>query len=92
MLIGSKLDLREDEETLERLKEKKLVPVSYEEGLSMAQNIGAISYKEVSSLTGQGVDEAFLSAVQYILTPKQKKTTKWTFSLKTLLKKFKITN
>lgn len=29
ILVGTKLDLREDKETIEKLKEKKLAPITY---------------------------------------------------------------
>ena len=32
ILVGTKLDLREDKETIEKLKEKKLAPITYPQG------------------------------------------------------------
>lgn len=40
ILVGTKLDLRAEKETLEVLKEKKLSPISYLQGLAMAKEIG----------------------------------------------------
>lgn len=37
--MGTKLDLREDKDTIEKLKEKKLSPIIYPQGLTMAKEI-----------------------------------------------------
>lgn len=39
ILVGTKLDLRDDKETIEKLKEKKLSPITYPQGLAMAKEI-----------------------------------------------------
>ena len=52
LLVGTKIDLREDEEMVERLKEKGKKPISFEEGCKMAEEIGAHSYAETSALLG----------------------------------------
>uniref|UniRef100_A0A7N5KEZ9 small monomeric GTPase n=2 Tax=Caniformia TaxID=379584 RepID=A0A7N5KEZ9_AILME len=41
ILVGTKLDLRDDKDTIERLKEKKLAPITYPQGLALAKEIGA---------------------------------------------------
>ena len=51
ILVGTKLDLRDDKETIEKLKEKKLAPITYPEGLQMMEEIGAVKYLECSALT-----------------------------------------
>jgi Ras-related C3 botulinum toxin substrate 1 len=38
--VGTKLDLRDDKDTIEKLKEKKLTPITYPQGLAMAKEIG----------------------------------------------------
>ncbi|CAH0723210.1 unnamed protein product, partial [Brenthis ino] len=43
ILVGTKLDLREDKDTIEKLKDKKLAPITYPQGLSMAKEIGAVN-------------------------------------------------
>ena len=37
ILVGTKADLREDRETIERLAEKGLAPISYEQGMALAK-------------------------------------------------------
>lgn len=39
ILVGTKLDLRDEKETIEKLKEKKLSPITYPQGLAMAKEI-----------------------------------------------------
>lgn len=39
ILVGTKLDLRDDKDTVEKLKEKKLNPITYPQGLAMAKEI-----------------------------------------------------
>lgn len=39
ILVGTKLDLRDDKDTIEKLKEKKLNPITYPQGLAMAKEI-----------------------------------------------------
>ncbi|XP_026133237.1 ras-related C3 botulinum toxin substrate 1-like isoform X1 [Carassius auratus] len=41
ILVGTKLDLRDDKDTIERLRDKKLSPITYPQGLAMAREIGA---------------------------------------------------
>jgi Ras-related C3 botulinum toxin substrate 1 len=43
IIVGTKIDLRDDENILEKLKEKDLAPISYDEGLEFAKQNSAIS-------------------------------------------------
>lgn len=45
ILVGTKLDLRDDKDTIEKLKEKKLSPITYPQGLAMAKEIGKHRYR-----------------------------------------------
>lgn len=38
ILVGTKLDLRDDQETIEKLREKKLAPVTYPQGRCFRSN------------------------------------------------------
>ncbi|KAF7994205.1 hypothetical protein HCN44_001338 [Aphidius gifuensis] len=62
ILVGTKLDLREDKETIEKLKNKKLAPITYPQGLAMAKEIGAVKYMECSAFTEQGLEDIFEKA------------------------------
>lgn len=44
ILVGTKLDLRDDRETVEKLREKKLAPITFPQGLAMMKEISAIKY------------------------------------------------
>lgn len=44
ILVGTKLDLRDDKDTIEKLKEKKLNPIIYPQGLAMAKEISQSSH------------------------------------------------
>ncbi|KAJ3122794.1 hypothetical protein HK098_002485 [Nowakowskiella sp. JEL0407] len=51
VLVGSKIDLRNDTETLEKLKRVKDKPVSTDEGMDLAAEIGAEDYCEISAVS-----------------------------------------
>ncbi len=51
ILVGTKLDLREDPVTLQRLKERRFAPVTYAMGMGCAREVGAVKYLEASSKT-----------------------------------------
>ncbi|XP_023223053.1 ras-related C3 botulinum toxin substrate 1 [Centruroides vittatus] len=72
ILVGTKLDLREDKETIEKLKERKLAPITYPQGLAMAKEIGAVKYLECSALTQKGLKNVFDEAIRAVLCPQPK--------------------
>ena len=51
ILVGTKLDLRDDKETIEHLNRIKLAPITHEQGLQMMKKIGAVKYLECSAFT-----------------------------------------
>lgn len=69
MLVGTKFDLRDDKETIEKLKEKKLSPITTPQGLQMAKEIAAIKYLECSALTQKGLKQVFDEAIRAVLCP-----------------------
>lgn len=71
VLVGTKLDLREDKETIEKLKEKKLVPITATTALQMSKEIGAVKYLECSALTQKGLKQVFDEAIRAVLCPKK---------------------
>ena len=76
ILVGTKLDLRDDGKTIEQLKKSNLVPVTNCDGLKMMENIGAVKYLECSSLTRKGLDAVFVEAVKAISRKKPKRKRK----------------
>ena len=73
ILVGTKTDLRADEETVRHLKSEQSAPVSEDAGKQMAHNIGAVKYLECSALTQEGVQEVFNQAVHVSLNPQRLK-------------------
>ena len=67
ILVGTKLDLREEKETLDRLREKGLSPVTPDQGRQMAKDIGAHCYMECSALTQKGLKQVFDQAIKSVI-------------------------
>lgn len=63
------MDLREDKETLEKLREKKMSPITYPQGLALAKEINAVKYLECSALTQKGLKNVFDEAIRAVLLP-----------------------
>ena len=76
VLVGTKLDLREDKDTVEKLKEKHLAPITFQEGIKMQKDIEAIKYIECSALTQNGLKNVFDEAIRAVLNPVVKHTGK----------------
>lgn len=57
--FNRRADLRDDKETIERLREKKMAPISYEQGLAKMKEINAVKYLECSALTQKGLKNVF---------------------------------
>lgn len=64
ILVGLKLDLREDVVTIAEMRKSSREFVSSTEAKDMAHTIKAKKYLECSSLTGQGVDDVFEAATR----------------------------
>ena len=69
ILVGTKLDLREDRETIKKLWDKRMAPITYQQGLSMAKDVGAVKYLECSALTTKGLKTVFDEAIRAVLCP-----------------------
>ncbi|KAK9366958.1 P-loop containing nucleoside triphosphate hydrolase protein [Lipomyces kononenkoae] len=70
ILVGTKLDLRENREVVDKLREKRMTPISYPQGLQMAKDIHAVKYLECSALTQKGLKNVFDEAIKAVLVPK----------------------
>jgi len=77
ILVGTKLDLRDDADTIAKLKEKSLAPVSTVQGQTLAKDIRAARFLECSALTQNGLKVIFDEAIRVVCqppkTPKKKK-------------------
>lgn len=69
LLVGNKIDLREDQETLEHLQELKQTPITRTQGLACAKKIGAVKYMECSAKNGKGLREVFTTAAEVVVSP-----------------------
>ncbi|KAJ6255207.1 hypothetical protein M0813_11637 [Anaeramoeba flamelloides] len=76
ILVGTKLDLRDDPDTLLKLKEKNLKPVSYEDGMQLSLEIGAVKYIECSAFTQKNLKTVFDEAIRAVLNPPKKEKKK----------------
>jgi len=70
ILVGTKLDLRDDEATKESMRKMRTTPVTYEEGLSVSREIKAHKYLECSALTQRNLKSVFDEAIRAVLNPR----------------------
>jgi small GTP-binding protein len=59
ILVGTKLDLRNDPAVCDRLAKQQMTPITTEQGRQKASEIGALMYVECSALTQEGLKNAF---------------------------------
>ncbi|KAI9829419.1 MAG: Rho GTPase protein rac1 [Sarea resinae] len=69
ILVGTKLDLREDPATVRKLQDQKMQPISYELGSLRAKEIRAHKYVECSALTQRNLKTVFDEAIRVVLSP-----------------------
>jgi small GTP-binding protein len=71
LLIGTKLDLRDNREALEDLRRRSpCSPISYDLGMIKAKEINAVKYMECSAMTQKGLKEVFDEAIRAVIFPK----------------------
>lgn len=66
ILVGTKLDLRDDVSTREGLRQKKQAPITHEQGVAVAKEIRAVKYLECSALTQRNLKSVFDEAIRYV--------------------------
>lgn len=64
ILVGTKLDKREDQATIDRLADNRMAPISYVMGAKRAAEIKAYKYVECSALTQMNLKTVFDSAIR----------------------------
>lgn len=74
LLVGTKVDLREDPGTIEELAKQKMKPISSDSAEKLARMLGAVKYVECSALTQKGVKNVFDEAILAALTPPETTT------------------
>jgi len=69
IIVGNKVDLRDDMPTLDKLRAKGYAPIDYETGMRVAKEVGAVQYMECSALTQQGLKGVFDVAIRAVIAP-----------------------
>jgi Ras-related C3 botulinum toxin substrate 1 len=64
ILVGTKLDLRDDPEVKEQLRQRKMQPIQYEQAVQVAKEIKAVKYLECSALTQRNLKSVFDEAIK----------------------------
>ena len=59
-----KEDLRNDKETIEKLKQDNQKPISHDKGFKLSQRLKAAKFCECSALTKQGLKNVFDEAIK----------------------------
>jgi len=67
LLVGTKVDLRDDAAVIEGLKNQGLTPIAKDQGESMAREISAACYVECSALTQKGLKTVFDEAARTVV-------------------------
>jgi len=70
ILVGTKEDLRYNEEVVGRLRAEQKLPLSQQDGVRLAQEIGALKYIECSALTQKGLKSVFDEAIKVRSPPR----------------------
>jgi Ras-related C3 botulinum toxin substrate 1 len=81
ILVGTKLDLRDDKETIEALRGKGKAPITFAQGQQRAQEIGAVKYLECSALLQKGLKTVFDEAIRAVLFPPKKEVKRKTCTI-----------
>ncbi|OQV23757.1 Ras-related C3 botulinum toxin substrate 2 [Hypsibius exemplaris] len=71
ILVGTKIDLRDDRTILDHLAASHQSPIRREQGIKLAHKIRAVRYLECSALTQKGLKHVFEEAVRSVLFPKE---------------------
>ncbi len=74
--IGTKIDLRDDTNTIQTLQKQNLMPIRREQGLKLSKKIKSYTYVECSALTQKGLHQVFEEAIRAVLVPKITKQNK----------------
>jgi len=69
LLIGTKLDLRDNPETISKLRERGLSPISNSQGQALMKDIKAARYIECSALQQKNLKSVFDEAIRVCLAP-----------------------
>lgn len=68
IVVGCKIDLRKDKVLVNKLRKKRLEPVTYHRGHDMARSVGAVAYLECSARLHDNVEAVFQEAAEVALS------------------------
>ena len=68
LLVGTKMDLRSNEDTLQKLEEQGLTPVRTEQGYTVAKEVGATEYLECSAMEQESLKNVFDQAIRSVFS------------------------
>lgn len=67
VLVGTKLDLRENENVKAEMAKRKQTPIAYEQAVACAREIRAVKYLECSALTQRNLKGVFDEAIRFVV-------------------------
>ncbi|KZF20505.1 hypothetical protein L228DRAFT_29563 [Xylona heveae TC161] len=70
ILVGTKLDLRENNNPQQRMLPKEMKPKEFEDGVNLKTEIKAYDYVECSALTQKNLKRVFDQAIRAVLDPR----------------------
>eukprot|EP00731_Ephydatia_muelleri_P012625 Em0006g1519a len=73
ILVGTKSDLRDRPEIIERLKDLNMAPVTFPQGLQLQKTTGAVKYIECTANLQPSVTSVFMEAVRAALQFKDRR-------------------
>jgi len=68
LLVGTKSDLRKDDNTIKQLNSRQQSMVTVDGAQRMAKEIGAVNFLECSALTQEGLKQVFDEAIRAAMT------------------------
>ena len=72
ILVGTRIDDRDNSEIIEKLRKENQRPITYEEGVAKANAIHALKYVECSVRTFEGVNDVFSEAARAVVEREKK--------------------
>lgn len=66
ILVGTRFDIRDDEEKIRKRKEEGIVPITHQQAQALAEEICAVKYIECSALTQDGLNAVFEEAIRAV--------------------------
>lgn len=65
LLVGTQIDLRDENTTLEKLAKNKQKPITMEQGEKLAKELKAVKFVECSALTQVNIDHNAIFRIKY---------------------------